>query len=84
MTFHEKLRRLMEDRNRSAVARRVGVSVTTFNNYCTRDVQPLAENALRIARALNVSLEWLLDDARGWPPVWTNHEAQLAESAPAA
>jgi transcriptional regulator with XRE-family HTH domain len=85
MTFQEKLRRLLEDHNRAAFARRVGISATTLNNYALRGTQPLAKKALKIARTLHVEFDWLIDDSRDWPPKWVNKSepSEMTEAAAA-
>jgi len=40
-------------------AERVGLSATTYNNYEVGLSRPDIENALRIARALRVGLDWI-------------------------
>jgi transcriptional regulator with XRE-family HTH domain len=85
MTFQAKLTRLVADRNKSEVSRRAGLIHTAVSSYIARGCIPRADIAMRIARALNVSVEWLLDDSAGWPPVWANYpEAEHAEHSCAA
>ena len=87
MTFIEKLRRLTDDRNKSKLARRMGLPPTAIHAYLSKGYMPRANTALRIARALSVSFEWLLDDRQNWPPVWVNPPEQVecdAEPAGAA
>jgi transcriptional regulator with XRE-family HTH domain len=72
MTFTEKLARLTEDRCKTRVSVRAGLPSTAISNYITKRSTPGADVALRLSRALNVSVEWLIDDAQDWPPVWVN------------
>lgn len=72
MTFTQKLARLTEDRHKVRISRRAGLAPTTVSNYLNRGSMPGADVAFRLARALNVSVEWLLDDSQDWPPVWVN------------
>jgi hypothetical protein len=72
MTFTEKLSRLTEDRTKTKVSRRAGLHPTAISNYLVKGCVPRGDIALRIARAIGVSAEWMLDDAQGWPPVWVN------------
>ncbi len=81
MIFNEKLRRLLEDRNRVAVARRAGMAATSLGNYLNRGSVPSISIAVRIAHALNVSVGWLVDDSQGWPPAWTNAPEQQSQVA---
>jgi transcriptional regulator with XRE-family HTH domain len=69
VNFTEKLRRLVEDRTRSKLARRAGLSPTAISDYLVKGYIPRADNALRIAHALNISVEWLVNDEANWPPV---------------
>lgn len=85
MTFHEKLCRLGETMNKAAISRRAGLPPTAFSSYLAKpETVPRGDIALRFARALNVDLYWLLDDSRGWPPVWVNHSARKRTAATAA
>jgi transcriptional regulator with XRE-family HTH domain len=68
MTFTEKLARLTADKNKSSLAKAAGLPATAISNYISRKYIPRADTALRIAKALNVPLEWLADDAQPWPP----------------
>jgi len=72
MTFTEKLTRITEDRNRCAVARRARLPTNAINDYINKKYRPRADTAVKIARALNVSIAWLVDDSMGWPPIWAN------------
>jgi len=74
MTFHEKLRRLLEDMNRTKVARRAGILPTNINNYLRRESVPGIDAALKLARALGIDPGWLIDDSKGWPPVRVREE----------
>ena len=69
MTFTEKLRRLMEDRNCARVAKRMGLPRNAISDYINKKMIPRADRAAQIARAMGVSLDWLMNDAVGWPPV---------------
>jgi len=80
MKFHEKLARLLEDRNVSEVSRRAGMGVSTLGVYLYKRSIPRADFCLCIARVLCVSVEWLLDDSQGWPPVWVNPPEQQASA----
>lgn len=78
MTFTEKLRRLCSDRNKAAVSRNAELPTNAVSNYITKGQCPMAPIALRLARALGVSVEWLIDDAKDWPPVWDHQEQEAA------
>jgi len=64
----EKLRRLTEDKNKAEVARKAGLKATMISDYISKEYVPRADIALKMARALQVPLEWLVDDAQDWPP----------------
>ena len=69
MTFAEQLQRLTEDRIKSKLSLRAGLPATAINDYIAKGHLPNAVKALRLARALGVSLEWLVDNDQSWPPV---------------
>jgi transcriptional regulator with XRE-family HTH domain len=68
MTIHEKLGRLLETANASAVSRKAGIHPGTLSSILNGKNRPMAGTALNLARALEVDLYWLLDDKLGWPP----------------
>ena len=68
MTINEKLRALMHDRKMTVIARRAGIKYPSLYQYVNQDAMPGAGTALRIAKAIGVEVEWLLDDTQGWPP----------------
>ena len=47
--------------SRKELAYKIEVPVSTINRAIERDSQPFAGDALRVSKALNVSLEYLLD-----------------------
>lgn len=70
MTINEKLLRLGKKFNKSEISRQAGLSPTAYCNYVhSRGTIPRADIALRLARAMGVSVEWLIDDNQDWPPV---------------
>jgi hypothetical protein len=69
MTFHEKLDRLTEVSNRSKLSRAAGLPLNAISDCIKKRYLPRAGNAAKMARALGVSLDWLLDETRGFPPV---------------
>ncbi len=70
MTFEEKLKEWLKGRSRAGLARLANLRPTVINNYLTgeRRSAPMAQTALKLARAMSVPLEWLVDDKQGWPP----------------
>jgi len=68
MDFWEKLSRLTADRDKGKVSFEAGLTPRSISNYISRRQLPRADAATGIARALGVSVEWLVDDSCGWPP----------------
>jgi transcriptional regulator with XRE-family HTH domain len=68
MTLQNKLTRLAEGRIKSFVCRQAGLHPCALSAYLHRGQIPSAEVALRLARALGVSVEWLVDPEQDWPP----------------
>lgn len=79
MTLGKKLERFAETYKMTAIARRAGISHTAMSKYARHGVTPSAPTALKIARVLGVSVEWLIDDEQGWPPVY---EQRATSSTP--
>ena len=68
MTLRERLRLLMEKNDLTAktLAAKAGISVNTLNMYLGyRETIPAADVAVRLARALGVTVEYLVE---GTPP----------------
>jgi len=79
MKFTEKLEKLTESENRSRICRRAGLPASAISNYITNGQMPGLEPALKIAAALDVPLDWLADDSRGFPvPAKVHQIARLA------
>jgi transcriptional regulator with XRE-family HTH domain len=66
MKLHEKLARLVE--NQSALARELNILPANISRYCSGQVTPPAETLFKIAQALKVSVDYLLDDSLDDPP----------------
>lgn len=66
-TFAEKLAELTKVKGKAKVARAAGLSPATITDYLQRGNIPRADNALALARALGVPLDWLVDDTRNLP-----------------
>jgi transcriptional regulator with XRE-family HTH domain len=71
MTIHEKLAKLTESYQRSAVCRRAGLHPTTLWRILKTGQMPTVEVVLSLARTLGIDPGWLIDDSRGWPPART-------------
>jgi transcriptional regulator with XRE-family HTH domain len=81
MTIHDKLARLLEIANRSAVCRKAGLSQPTLPNLLSRRSRPGVDTALKLARALGVDPGWLIDDSKGWPPIRVESAEPVVSSA---
>jgi transcriptional regulator with XRE-family HTH domain len=71
VTFAQKIERWTAEnqRSRAQLAGNAGLDPSVLHNYVKRDSAPMAETALRVARAMKVPIDWLIDDAREeWPP----------------
>ena len=68
MGFHEKLDRLMDDREEVAVNRKAGLGQGYIGGCLAAESEPGGFKALKLARYFGVPVEWLLDDAMDWPP----------------
>lgn len=80
MTISEKITQLIDGRLKSAVAESAGISPSVLSKYINRGSIPPANIALKLAAALDVPLDWLVDDTRGFPPPKADHTAISAES----
>ena len=67
MTFAEKLKLLLMHRTAREVAAQARIGPSAITNYLRRGSVPSANVALRLAKALDVDLMWLLDDSASWP-----------------
>lgn len=85
MTFAEKLTKLLDQKRwpqqrlREVLSSPVGQA--TAHGWVTgKSPLPRADQALEIAKALDVDLVWLLDDKQEFPPVpWGASESPLTE-----
>lgn len=66
-TFREKLSKLRIDQPRE-LAEATGLDPRVCSDLMRRNRKPQADNAIEIARKLNVTVEWLFDGARGGEP----------------
>ncbi len=69
--FHTKLKLHIQamELNKAKAARSVGLPANTISSYLAKPKSiPRADIALKIARAIRVPVEWLLDDDQDWPP----------------
>lgn len=79
----EKLDILLADRgvSQSELARRVGVPQPTVNRWINGKGRMYADQAFAVCRALEVAVDWLLDEAVDSPPspAMTDRERRVAE-----
>lgn len=83
MRFHEKVKRLTHLHHKAAVARAAGITPLALANIVAGKSVPSLPTAKAIAQVLCVSLEWLTDDSKDWPPV-RREETARRDPAPAA
>jgi hypothetical protein len=74
MKFAEKLSRLTADENKAKISRLAELPSNAINDYINKGYTPRVDNALALARALKVPLEWLVDDSAEWPPPETDSD----------
>jgi hypothetical protein len=85
MTIHEKLRRLTKFSSLQAVSKASGFSPSTLRALLLRESNISTSMASSLADVLEVDRGWLMDDRRGWPPMWSNTpQAAELHTAPAA
>jgi helix-turn-helix protein len=75
MDFREKVRRLVGTQNKSELSRLAGLPDTAIDAVVNKGREPLASNAVKLARVLRVPSDWLFDDERGWPPPGARFDA---------
>ena len=68
MKFAEKLAQLTDGKNKQRIGRDAGLPPTAISDYIAKNHIPRADTALKLARALKVPLEWLVDEAQEGPP----------------
>lgn len=73
MRFGEKLARLVKEKgtNLAELARENGIPYKTIRGYLNPGSTrvPAAPTGVALARGLAVSIEWLFDDLKDWPPI---------------
>jgi len=75
MTFQEKLKRAASGVNKSSASKGQNLKANTISTYIAKGSLPRADIALKIARALKVPLDWLVDPDAEWPPPQPNERA---------
>ncbi len=79
MEASEKIKQLIGDRNRAKIARRASIGVTTLDGIVNQERKPRVHTAIKLARELNVPVDWLFNDSADWPP--PNYESETAVGA---
>lgn len=66
----EKLMHLRAEKgwNRSETARKANIPISTYQAFEKLNRKPKGEAAMRLARAFGVTLDYLMDADRGYPP----------------
>lgn len=67
MKLAEKLGKLTQERNKAELSRTAGLPATAISDYVSKGYIPKADTALKLARALEVPVEWLIDDEADFP-----------------
>lgn len=66
--FSEKLAKLTEERDKRKLSLEAGLPPTAVSNYISKANIPRSDTALKLARILNVPVEWFIDDSDDrWP-----------------
>ncbi|HHQ6624488.1 TPA: XRE family transcriptional regulator [Serratia fonticola] len=73
--FTKRLRSMLPDGLGRAFATKVGISYSTLHNYLSEASSPTLENLVLLAKALDVSIEWLATGVGGPVPEVVNNEA---------
>lgn len=70
ISITEKLRHLRAEKgwNRSETARQSEIPISTYQAYEKLNRKPKGEAAIKISRAFGVTVDYLLDDSKGYPP----------------
>ncbi len=78
----EKLMHLRAEKgwSRSETARQAKIPVTTYQSYEQFNRKPSGEYALAVSRALGVTVEYLIDGEKGYPP--TRADRLVEETRP--
>ncbi len=70
ITISEKLMHLRAEKgwNRSEAARRANIPISTYQAFEKLNRKPKGESAMKLSRIFCVTLDYLMDDDRGYPP----------------
>ncbi len=78
MKLAEKIRRSKEGRGYADIAREVGCSSENVRKIIDQGSQPGFFLGVRLAKALDVPVDWLADDDQDWPPPETNKQKAVS------
>ena len=67
MNFWEKLDRLTAEIGKAKASELAGLPSTAISNYISKHQHPRIDAAFKLAKALGVSLDWLLNDEADFP-----------------
>jgi ribosome-binding protein aMBF1 (putative translation factor) len=74
MEFWDRVNKEVENQatTQKWLASQCGVSINTFKSWVSKQILPNAEQALRISRALGVTIDWLIlgDEGSEWVLTW--------------
>lgn len=68
MKWTEKISKLLEGKNAAQLSLGVGLHKRAIRDAVSTGQLPRVDKALKFARAMGVSVEWLFDDGAEWPP----------------
>jgi transcriptional regulator with XRE-family HTH domain len=70
ISISEKLMHLRAEKgwNRSEAARRTNIPISTYQAFEKLNRKPKGEAAMKLAKIFGVTLDYLMDDERGYPP----------------
>jgi hypothetical protein len=69
MKIADKVKALTVFSNKSQISRLLGLPIGSFSVMIYRGSVPNSTIALKLAKILGVSAEWLMNEDEGWPPV---------------
>lgn len=78
MTFGEKLAALTKGRSKAELSREAGLPPNAISDYINKAYLPRVDTALALAKVLEVSVDWLADDEKDFPPMKSAATAEAA------
>lgn len=79
MEFHERLARIMRNKgiSQSELCRRSGIATSAMSHYVRGETEPSFTKVIAIARALDIPVDDLADNAFGSMPRMTPEDTEL-------